>query len=71
MEQQAAAAAAAARHARHGARKPLPSKVVTSIVDGLKSVYFHKVGLQRARGRSEGASTVPVSCVCSGDGCCA
>lgn len=30
------------RHKHHG-RKPLPQKVVTSIIDGLKQIYFHKV----------------------------
>jgi hypothetical protein len=40
MEQQMAAAGQQ-RH-KHG-RKPVPQKVVTSIIDGLKQVYFHKV----------------------------
>lgn len=40
MEQQMAAAAQQ-RH-KHG-RKPFPHKVVTSIIDGLKQIYFHKV----------------------------
>jgi hypothetical protein len=37
-------AAAAGGSRRHVARnKPLPQKVVTSIIDGLKQIYFHKV----------------------------
>jgi hypothetical protein len=40
MEQQMAAAAQQ-RH-KHG-RKPISQKVVTSIIDGLKQIYFHKV----------------------------
>jgi hypothetical protein len=41
MEQQMATGAAAHRH-KHG-RKPISQKVVTSIIDGLKQIYFHKV----------------------------
>lgn len=41
MEQQMAAAAAAA--GKRGARKAVPARVVTSIIDGLKQIYFHKV----------------------------
>jgi len=43
MEQQAAAAAAAGHHRHKNARKPINQKVVTSIIDGLKQIYFHKV----------------------------
>jgi hypothetical protein len=32
------------RSSRGGRGKPLPQRVVTSIVDGLKQVYFQKVG---------------------------
>lgn len=45
MEQQFAAAAVH-RH-KHG-RKTIPSKVVTSIIDGLKQIYFHKVSWSHA-----------------------
>lgn len=45
MEQQFAAAAAH-RH-KHG-RKAISTKVVTSIIDGLKQIYFHKVSCPHA-----------------------
>ena len=45
-------AAAAAREAASGpgGRKPLPAKVCTSITDGLKAIYFQKVGRRGGRG---------------------
>lgn len=52
----AAAAAAAAGHRHKHGRKPIPAKVVTSIIDGLKQVYFHKVcgGVGQQEVRDEG-----------------
>jgi hypothetical protein len=39
LEQQIANSLASKRHGK----KPVPQRIVTSIIDGLKQIYFHKV----------------------------
>lgn len=50
LEQQMAASTSSSRRSLNGNRKkPIPQKVVTSIVDGLKQVYFQKVSRDAVR----------------------
>ena len=56
------------KSSKDGSKKPIPGKVCTSIVDGLKQIYFQKVGRHStgaiSRGDSLDRACFLHSCVC-------